>query len=114
MFLGRGVEFLLGEHREHAHFPSDLAHVLDGVDDVAGPGFALGADHGRAFGDAPESFAQVACAANKGGCEGVLVDVVCLVRGGKDFALVDEIHAQFLEDLCFDEMADAGFCHDRN
>ena len=85
----------------------DLAHVLDGVDDVAGAGFALGADHGRALGDAAESLAEIARAADEGGGEGVLVDVVGLVGGGEDFGLVDEVDADFLEDLGFGEVADA-------
>ena len=90
----------------------DLAHVLDGVDDVAGAGFALGADHGGAFGDAAEGFAEVARAADEGRGEGVLVDVVDFVGGGEDFGLVDEVDAEGLEDLGFDEVADAGLGHD--
>ncbi len=82
-----------------AHLARDLAHVLDGVDHVAGARFAFGADHGRAFGDAPQSLAQVARAADEGRGEGVLVDVVGLVGGGEDFALVDEVDAQFLQNL---------------
>ena len=114
VLLGGGVEFLLGEHGERAHFAGDLAHVLHGVDHVAGAGFALGADHGRAFGDAPQSLAQIARAADEGSGEGVLVDVVRLVGGGQNFALVDEIDAQFLQDLRFGEVADAGLGHHGN
>ena len=112
--LGGGVEFLLAEDGEGAHLAGDLAHVLDGVDDVAGAGFAFGADHGRAFGDAAQSLAQVARAADKGSGEGVLVDVVGLVCGGEDLALVDEVDAQFLKNLRLGEVADAGLGHDRN
>ena len=92
----------------------DLAHVLHGVDDVAGAGFALGADHGRAFGDAAESFAEVARAADEGGGEGVLIDVVSFVGGGEHFGLVDEVDAEFLQDLGFGEVADAALGHDRD
>ena len=112
--LGGGVELLLGENRERAHFAGDLAHVLHGVNHVAGPGFALGADHGRALGNAPQSLAQVARAANEGGGEGVLVDVVRLVGRSEDFALVDEVHAQLLQNLRFGEVADARLGHHRN
>ena len=107
MLLGRGVEFLLAQHGEGSHFFHDLAHVLDGVDHVAGAGFALGADHGRAFGDAAQGFAQIARAADKGGREGVLVDVVSFVGGGEHFALVDEVDAELLQDLRFGKVADA-------
>ena len=63
----RRVEFFFAHHGEELpHFADDLAHVLDGVDDVAGASFALGADHGRAFGDAPQGLAQVARPGPKG------------------------------------------------
>ncbi len=86
--------------------------MADGVDDVAGAGFALGADHGCAFGDATKSFAEVFCAADEGGLEGVLVDVVELVGWGEDFGLVDEVDGEGFEDLCLDEVADADLGHD--
>jgi hypothetical protein len=82
------------------------------VDNVAGAGLAFGADHGCAFGDAAEGFAEVACAADEGGGEGVLVDVVDLIGRGEDFGLVDEVDAEVLEDLGFGEVADAGLGHD--
>ena len=114
VFLGRGVEFLLAEDGEGAHLADDLAHVADGVDDVAGAGFALGADHGRALGDAPQSLAQVARAADKGRSEGVFIDVMCLVGGGQHLALVDEVHAQLLKNLRFGKVPDARLGHHGN
>ena len=112
MLLGGGVELLFGKYGEGLHLLHDLAHVLDGVDHVAGARFALGADHGRAFGDAPEGLAQVAGAADEGCLEGVLVDVVGLVGGGEDLGLIDEVDAELLQDLGFGEVADAGLGHD--
>jgi len=79
--LGGGVEFLLAQGSEGLHLADDLAHVADGEDDVAGAGFALGADHGRAFGYAAQSLAQVARAADKGSGEGVLVNVMASSAG---------------------------------
>ena len=107
-----GVEFLIAEDGERLHLRGDGAHVLDGVDDVAGAGLALGADHGCAFGDAAEGFAEVFCAADEGRVEGVLVDVVEFVGGGEDFGLVDEVDREGFENLGFDEVADAGLGHD--
>ena len=52
MLLGCGVEFFFAQHGERLHFLYDLPHVLDGVNNVAGAGLALGANHGRAFGNA--------------------------------------------------------------
>ena len=59
-----------------------MAHSLD---DIAGAGLTLSADHSRAFGDAPQGFAQVAAAAHEGDLEGVLVNVVGFVRRGEHF-----------------------------
>ena len=86
--------------------------MLHGVHDVAGACFTFGADHGRAFGDAAQGFAEVARSADEGSGEGVLVDVVRLVGGGEDFALVNIINAQLLQNLCLGGMADAGLGHD--
>ena len=58
-------QFLLAEHGELLHLLDDGADVAHGLDDVAGAGFALGADHGRALGDAAQSLAQIARAADK-------------------------------------------------
>ena len=41
-----------------ADVAEDRAQVADGLDDVAGPGLALGADHGRPLGDAPQRLAR--------------------------------------------------------
>ena len=114
VLLGGVVEFLVAEDGEGLDLADDLAHVLYGVDDVAGAGLALGADHGCALGDAAEGLAEVARAADEGRGEGVLVDVVGLVGGGEDFGLVDEVDAEVLEDLRFGEVADAGLGHDRD
>ncbi len=114
MLFGFGVEFFFAEHGENFHLLHDLADVLDGVDDVSGAGFALGADHGRAFGDAAESFAQVARSADEGDGEGVLIDVVGLVGGGEHFGLVDVVDAEFLQNLGLGKMADAALGHDRD
>ena len=88
--------------------------MLDGLDDVAGSGLSLGANHGRAFRDAAQSFAQIPGPAHKGGLERVLIDMVFVVGGREHFALVDEVDAQGFEDLCFGEVPDAHFGHDGN
>ena len=97
-----------------AHFANDGAHVANGFDDIAGAGFALGANHGRAFGDAPQRFAQIARAADERNVEIVLPDVIFFVGGSEHFALVDEIHFQRFEHFRFGEVADADLGHDRN
>ncbi len=86
------------------------------MDHVAGARLALGANHGRALGDAPQGLAQVARAADKGRLEGVLVDVMRFVGGSQDFALVDEVNANLLQNLRFGKVADARLGHhgDRN
>ena len=62
---------------------------------------------GAHFGDAAESLAKVAASAVHGDLEVVLVDVVHLVCGGEDLALVDEVDADSLQDLSLHEVADA-------
>jgi hypothetical protein len=90
------------------------AHVTHRLNDVAGAGLALGADHGRALADAAQGLAQVAAAADERHLETVLGDVVLLVGGRKDLALVDEVHAQRLQDLCFSQVTDAALGHHRD
>ena len=97
-----------------ADVAEDRAQVADGLDDVAGAGLALGADHAGALGDAPQRLAEVGGAAHERDGEGPLVDVVGLVGGGEHLGLVDVVDAEGLEDLGLDEVADAGLGHDRD
>src|SRR5207253_3424632 len=73
-----------------------------------------GANHGCAFGDAAESFSEIARAADEGDFEGVLVHVVGFIGGGQNFGFVNVVHAQLFENLGFSEVADAAFGHDWN
>jgi hypothetical protein len=86
--------------------------VPDGVDDVAGAGLALGADHGCAFCDAAEGFAEILGAADEGRLESVLINMVELVGGGEDLGFVDEVDGQGFKYLGFDEVPDADLGHD--
>src|SRR5688572_27526242 len=79
-------------------------HVAHGLDDVAGSGLALGADHGRALADAPQRLPQVAAAAHERHLEVVLIDVVLLVGRREDLGLVDVVHLERLEDLGLGEV----------
>ena len=58
-------QFLFAEDGQLLHLFDDGADVADRFDDVAGAGFALGADHGRAFRDAAQGFAEIAGAADE-------------------------------------------------
>ena len=108
MFFGFGVEFFFAEDGEDAHLLHDLADVLDGVDYVAGAGFALGADHGGAFGDAAQSFSEIARAADEWNFEGVLIDVVSFVGGSEDFGFVDVVDAEFLQEFALPQNVRCG------
>src|ERR1019366_5667282 len=112
--LGGLVELFLAEDGELLHLFDDGADVANGFDDIAGAGFALGTDHGGAFADAAEGFAEVARAADEGSLKAGLIDVVLFVGGGEDFALVDEIDAQGFQNAGFHEVADAGLGHHRD
>ena len=114
MLFCRREELLFAHHRELLHLLHDLPHVLDGVDDVAGPCFALGANHGCPFGDTPQSLAQIARAADEWRGEGMLVNVMLFVGGRQHLGLVDVVDADFLQYLRFGEVADAALGHHRN
>ena len=114
VFLGEVGDFLFGQGAQGADFAEDHAAVAYGFHDVAGAGFALGADHGRAFRDAAQGLAEVAGAAHERHGEVALVDVETVVGGRQDFAFVDVVHAEGFEDAGFDDVPDAGLRHDRN
>ena len=82
--------------RELPDVTEDRPQVADGLDDVAGAGLALRADHRRALGDPPERLAEVGGAADERHGEGPLVDVVRLVGRREHLALVDVVDAERL------------------
>ena len=106
-FLGGYVQFVLAQRGQPADLAADGAHVSGGVGDVSGACFTLRADHGRAFVDATERFAEVGGATDEGSGELPLVDVVGVVGRGQDLGLVDVVDAEALQDLRFDEVTDA-------
>src|SRR5215471_3772061 len=114
VFLGFAHQFVFAHGREGAHFANDGAHVTDGFDNIAGAGFTLGANHGRAFSDAAKRFSKIARATDERDAVVVLPDVIFFVSGSEDFALVDEIHLQRLQNFRFGEVADADLGHDRD
>ena len=63
--LGGGRQLGPVHRREPPDPGLDRAHVPHGLDDVAGAGLALRADHGRALGDPPQRLAQVGGAAHE-------------------------------------------------
>ena len=86
--------------------------MADGLDDVAGAGLALGADHRRALADPAQRLAEVGRAAHERDLEAPLVDVVGLVGGRQDLGLVDVVDLERLEHLRLGEVADARLGHD--
>ncbi len=102
------------ELREPADAAGDLAQVADGLDDVAGAGLALGADHRRALADPPQRLAEVGRAADERDVEGPLVDVVGLVGRGQDLGLVDVVDLERLQDLGLGEVPDPRLRHHRD
>ena len=86
----------------------------DGLGDIAGAGLALGADHRRALVDAAQRLAEVRRAADKRGLKAPLVNVVGKVRRAKHLGLVDEVHADGLQHLRLNEVANARLGHDRD
>ncbi len=66
---------------------------------------------GRALADPPQRLAQVAAAADERHLERELVDVMGLVGGSQDLALVDEVHPERLEDPRLGDVADPALGH---
>ena len=102
--LERGAELLgrsrqLGgvEHRQAADLAGDRAQVAHRLDDVAGAGLALGADHRGALADSPQRLAEVRRAADERHLERPLVDVVGLVGRRQHLGLVDVVDLERLE-----------------
>ena len=85
-----------------------------GFDDVAAAGFALAANHRRAFRDAAQRFAQVLRAADERHRKLVLIDLILVVGGRQHFRFVDIVDAERFQALRFREVADAGLGHHRN
>ena len=83
-----------GRPADPAEIAQDGPEVPDGLHDVAGAGLALGPDHRRALRDPPEGLAEVGRPAHERDVERPLVDVVRLVGGSQDFALVDVVDPQ--------------------
>src|SRR5438034_7198212 len=88
--------------------------MSDRFDDIAGPRLAFAADHRRALVDATQRLAEVARAADEGDLERVLLDVVFEIRRRQNFALIDVVNADGLEDLRLDEVTDAALGHHRD
>ncbi len=112
--FGFVYQLLFSEHGELLHFLHDRPDMPHGFDDVARTRLALGTNHRRAFGNAPQGFAEIARAAHKRHLEVPLIDVVLFIGRCQDFALVDIIDAEGFEDARFREMPDARFCHHGN
>ena len=112
--LGKGHQLFFGHGLEATDVAQHRAGMAHGLHHVARARLAFGANHGRAFTDTPQRFAQVAAATDKRDIEIMFVDVEALVGRGQDLALVDEVDAQRLQDLRLDEMADTHFSHDRD
>ena len=88
--------------------------MADGLDDVPGPGLALGADHRRPLTDPAQGLPEVGRTADERHLEGELVDVIGLVGGGEDLGFVDVVDLERLQDLGLSEVADPGLGHHRD
>ena len=104
MVLGGREQLVLRHDGELLHLLLDGTHVTHGLDNVARPGFALGANHRRAFANTPQRLTQISRTANEGNfLEGALVDVVRLIGRGEHFALVDVVDTERFENPTFHE-----------
>jgi hypothetical protein len=80
-FLRCHVQLVGRYRREAPDLATNLAHVGDGIRDIAGASLTLGADHGRSFSDPPQRLAKVGGPAHERHREPPLVNVVGIVGG---------------------------------
>ena len=97
-----------------ADVAEDRAQVADRLDDVAGAGLALRADHAAPSEMRRSASPRLVAPHTNGTVKRPLVDVVGLVGRGEHLGLVDVVDAERLEDLRLDEVPDAGLGHDRD
>ena len=109
--LGVSVELLVAHGRHALDLALDGALVAHGLDNVAGTGLTLGADHGSTLGDTSERLTEVLGTADEGNLEVVLVDVVLVVSRGEHLGLVDVVDTDSLEDLGLDDVANSYLGH---
>jgi len=88
--------------------------VTYGFHHISGACLAFGANHGGAFAYAAQCLTKITTTTYKGYLKGVFVDVMRFVSRGKHFRFVDIIHADGFQNLGFDKMPNAAFCHDGN
>mmetsp|Transcript_44003 Transcript_44003/g.91851 ORF Transcript_44003/g.91851 Transcript_44003/m.91851 type:complete len:266 (+) Transcript_44003:166-963(+) len=112
--LGVGEELVVIHHLHHSHLLVQRSDVPHGLDDIAGAGLALRADHAGSLGDAAQGLAKVAAAAHERNLELGLVDVVALICDGQDFALIDAVNTDLLQDLRLHKVANPALGHHRD
>src|SRR5216683_2522467 len=107
-------QFVVAHGGEPLHLTHNRAHVPHRLYYIARAGFALGANHRRAFRHAAQRFTQIARATNERHAEIMLPDVILFIGGSQNFAFVDKIHFKCLQDLGLDKMSDTHLGHHRN
>ena len=113
LHLLRRLEYLVVPQRQHArNLRAHGAHVAHGLHDVAGPRLALRAYHRGALLDAAQRLGQIARAADERDAELPLVDVVNVVGGRQNFALVYVVYVERFEYARLRGVADAALRHD--
>jgi hypothetical protein len=96
------------------HAAVDFAEVLHRLGNVTGPGLALGADHGRAFGDTPQRLAEIPAPADKRHLEAPFVDVVEIIGRSQYFGFIDKVYLQSFQNARFHKMPDSALSHHGN
>ncbi len=106
------LEKLVLSHRNKARdFRIHLSHMSYRLNDVAGAGFALCSDHGRALVDSSQRLAEVLRSAYERNLKITFINMINVVRRGENFALVDIIYLNRFENLRLSEMPDSALCH---
>jgi hypothetical protein len=98
-FFSKCVEFFLIHDACSANLAVYRPFVTHGLDNVARASLTFGTDEGCTFGNTTQGFTEIPGATYKWHFEGMLVDVVFLIRRGQNLRFIDVVNTNRLKNL---------------
>ena len=112
--LGCFKEFVFTHTSDAGDFTVHFAHMADCLDNIASTRFSLGTDHGSTFIDTSQSFPKIFGTTHEWYFEFSLINMVDIIGRRKNFAFIDIVNLQCLQNLGFCKMTDTTFGHNRD
>ena len=88
--------------------------MADSLNDIAGSGFTFCTDHGCTLTDAPQSFSQILCTADKRHLKSGFINMINVICRSQHLAFVDIVDFNGFQNLRFHKVANPAFCHNGN